>query len=285
MRRNLFILCLSFLTIPVFAQKLPDVQINSLSAPVNIRVDGKHTEWKDVYAAENKRTALLYSIANDDKNLYLIIKSTSAASANKIMLGGITFVVNTQGKKKEKDAFSVTYPLVQRTTRNQGGRNGGQGGNRIGQGGGQNRNQQTQEQRDSSIAVMRKTALAGVKEIKIAGFKEITDSLISIYNEYGIKTVASFDAKGAFVYELALPLSLLELSPTDGKEFVYQIKVNGMNNSGGMNLPASAVRSVTVVSDGNGGRRVAMEGNGGGQNFQDLMSPTDFWGKYTLIKK
>jgi hypothetical protein len=272
MKRNLFIFCLSFLAIQTFAQKLPDQQETSLSVPANIRVDGKSTEWNDTYAAQNRRTELFYSMANDDKNLYLIIKSSSSANINKIMLGGITFTVNNEGKKREKDAIAVTYPLISRNNSGFGGRGQGQQRPGNGMGGIQNRAQLSQEQRDSLAILSRKAMLAKVKEIKICGITSIPDSLISIYNEYGIKAVASFDAKGAFVYELAIPLNLLKIAATT-QEIAYQIKLNGLNSTG----------FVGNWGDGNGNR-----GNGfgvGGDNFQDLMSPTDFWGKYTLVKK
>jgi hypothetical protein len=289
----------SLFAINTFAQKLPDVQTVSLAAPANIRIDGKYTEWNDTYAAENKRTDVFYSLANDDKNLYLVIKSATSAVASKIMLGGITFSINTQGKKREKDAISVTYPLVVRANRNQGGRNAlGQGQNRVGgnQGGGQNRNQQTQQQRDSASLVQRKTALASIKEIKVSGFKDITDTLVSIYNEYGLKAVANFDQHGALVYELAIPLNLLGITAAEGSDFVYQIKVNGLNmmNFGGNNSGRgnNGGGENVVVGGGGGGNfgggRAAGGfggGNAGATNMQDLATPTDFWGKYTLLKK
>ncbi len=267
------------------AQKLPDVQNAALTAPANLRIDGKANEWEDTFSAENKRTSLLYSVANDDKFLYVVIKGIGTANINKIMAGGITFNVNTEGKKKEKEALSVTYPLVKRAPRGQGGgRQGmGQGGGgqaRTGFGGGQgqNRTPLSAAQRDSASLVQHKAQLATVKEIKISGFKSITDSLISIYNEHGLKAVAAFDSKWAMIYELAIPLSLLELSIDKPKEFVYQIKVNGLvmpgfgGGGGGNNFGGGGVR-------GGGGF------GGGGNNMQDIMSPTDFWGKYTLIKK
>ncbi len=289
-----FTFLLVFLSITIRAQKTTDIQTVALNAPANIRIDGKATEWSETFAADNKRTSLLYSLANDDKNLYLVIKGMGTANINKIMAGGITFNVNIEGKKKEKDAFSITYPLVKRAQRGQGGGRqgmgqaaGGQARGGFGGGAGQNRVPLTTAQRDSASLVQHKTQLATVKEIKIAGFKSITDTLISIYNEYGVKTVASFDAKGAMIYELAIPLNLLELSIDKPKEFAYQLKVNGLviagfggaggggNNFGGAGGGAAR---------GGGGGNFGGQG-GGGNNMQDIMSPTDFWGKYTLTKK
>lgn len=280
MKTSYLALFLCMIGFGALAQKMPDVQASNMPAPANIRIDGKATEWNDTYAAENKRTNIFYSIANDDKNLYLIIKS---ADATKIMAGGVTFVVNTQGKKRDKDAMSVTYPLISRANRGQGGR--GQGGQR--QGGFQNRTQQTQQQRDSAALVLHKSQLATVKEIKIAGFKAIPDSLVSIYNEYGLKAVAGFDQKGAYVYELAIPLTLLELNPADGKELMYQIKLNGLSNMGfGGNGGGGGFGGGRGGFGGSGGGGARQGGfGGGGNNMQDLMNATDFWGKYTLYKK
>lgn len=284
MKKLYFLVSLSLIAITSFSQKLPDVQVVGMLPPTGIKIDGKALEWNNQYAAENKRTELYYSLANDDKNLYLIVKSANTINTNKIMLGGVTFTVNPQGKKRDQAGLSVTYPLINRGNRSQGGRNQGQNRQGGSQGRGQNRVQQSQEQRDSIVLITRKTQLTTAKEIRVGGFKNITDSLISIYNEYGIKAVGNFDQKGNYVYELAIPLTLLEIA--DKKDFAYQLKLNGLNNvsfgDGGKNAGRNGL-------GGNGGGRAGSSfgggGNGGGNNVQDLMSPTDFWGKYTLIKK
>ena len=282
-----------FLSFVSKAQKLPDVQNIALNAPINIKIDGKGTEWEDNFAANNKRTSLLYSIANDDKNLYLVIKSSGSANINKIMLGGITLNVNTDGKKKEKESMSVTYPVIKRAARGQAGvrGQGGRGGNTGGGAARQDGVQLTTAQRDSASLANYKTQLATVKEIKVLGFKSITDSLISIYNEYGVKTVATFDDKGAMIYELAIPLSLLDLSTTNPKEFAYQIKINGLVTTSFGGGAGAGGRGGSGGAGGGGGGRGGVGGGGGfgGQaggasSFQDLMSPTDFWGKYSLKK-
>lgn len=256
----------------VQAQKLKDIQEVSVSAPANIKVDGRNTEWNDTFQAENKRTGIFYTISNDDKNLYLVIKSTDVQKNTKILAGGITLAINTEGKKKEKESITLTYPLISRPT--QGG--GGQGGRRqmgaiiSGAGGGT----QSQEQRDSAMAVMQKRQLGQVKEIKISGFKKTTDTLISVYNDLGIKAFSSIGNDKAFFYELAIPLDELGISKDAPKEFAYNIKLNGLQLQG---------------LDGGGGGRGGFSGNRGsfgprgpGIDFQELTSPTDFWGKYIL---
>lgn len=278
------------------AQKLSDVQDVSVWASA-VKVDGKHNEWENNFKAMNKSTNLTYTLANDAKNLYLAIQSKDVTNNSKILLGGISLTVNPSGKKNDKEGFKVIYPVVAR--RRPGGAPGAGGGATTGVrvqggpgGGGFGRFQDMSPmQRDSMQRAIARTQLGGAKEIKVFGFKDIPDSLISIYNEYSIKTIASISDEGVFMYELSIPLELLEMSADKPKEFSYNIKLNGLQINfggfaggarpgGGGGEGAPMVR-VEVAGGGGGG----MGGGMGGFNFQDLITPTDFWGKYILTKE
>ena len=302
---NTFCFIASSLTIAQ-AQKLSDVQEVSVWAPA-VKVDGKHNEWENNFKATNKSTNLTYTLANDAKNLYLAIQSKDLTNNNKIMLGGITLTVNPSGKKNDKESFKVIYPVINRQRGPGGGANrsvtvssasGGSGGPtevRVVQGGpgGFGRFQDmTPAQRDSLQRAIARTQLASAKEIKVFGFKDIPDSLISIYNEYSIKTLASISDESVFMYELSIPLALLEMSADSPKEFSYNIKLNGLQINfggfsgggrpgGGEGASGAPMVRVEVAGGGGGG----MGGGMGGFNFQDLITPTDFWGKYILTKE
>lgn len=256
----------------VFSQKLPSVQENSLIAPANIRIDGKNKEWGTGFQALNKRTNLQYTICNDDKNLYLIIKSADVLNNRKILAGGITFSINTDGKKNEKESIQLTYPVI---TGARGGRGGGWRGQGQGQGRG-NRMQESAKERDSIMAAGQRSQLAQAKEIHIKGFKNTTDSVLSIYNESGIKAFASIDGENAFFYEAAIPLEALGISKDYTKEMAYQIRLNGLQMQS-FNGAAFSIELSPAGRPGGGMR--------GGSGFEDLSSPTDFWGKYTLALK
>lgn len=279
------------------AQKLSDVQEGSVWASA-VKVDGKHNEWENNFKATNKSTNLTYTLANDAKNLYLAVQSKDVTNNNKILLGGITLTVNPSGKKSEKEGFKVIYPVINRQRRPGAGPGAG-GGATVGvrmQGGpgGFGRFQDmSPTQRDSLQRAIARTQLASAKEIKVFGFKDIPDSLISIYNEYSIKTIASISDAGVFMYEVSIPLALLEMSADKPKEFSYNIKLNGLqinfgNFSGGSRPPGAPAGGgtgevVTVVrGEGGGG---GGSGGMGSFNFQDLITPTDFWGKYVLTKE
>jgi hypothetical protein len=285
----LFLSCYGF----VHAQdKLPSLQKGSFRAPSGIHIDGSLADWKDSLRAYNKSTKVYYLLGNDDKYLYLAVRASDATTKAKIAAGGITLLINTAGKKKEQDAFSLTYPVINRTA-GRGGRRGGGGGASA-----------------LTDSASKQQLISAAKEIKIIGFKDVDDTLISIYNEYSIKAAIGFDLNSNYCYELAVPLKLLGLNADDAKEIAYNIKLNGLQ---------TAVKMVTISADGGGGAGLTISGDGGGGGFrssgggggsrggggggggkggrggagggnntidyQDLTSPTDFWGNYTLAKK
>lgn len=246
--------------------KLKSVQEGSVSAPANVKIDGNLSEWPGTFQAYNKSVKLFYTLANDSKYLYLIAKSTDITNIAKIQAGGINIIINTADKKKDENAFSLTYPVV-----NRGG--GGRGFRRGGFGGFGRNSDLTDSAKKAMTAESHKQLIDAAKEIRVTGFKDITDTLISIYNEYSIKSAVGFDDKDAIICEIAIPLKELGLTADQPKEFAYHIVLNGLP------LPNGA-------SFGGGGGRGGRSSRGGGVNidYQDMLTPTDFWGKYTLAK-
>ena len=150
-----------------------NVQESSVWASQAVKIDGKTSE--NNFGAFNKNTQLFYTMSNDDKNLYLVIKSTDNSNNNKIMMGGITLTINTDGKRKEKDGLSITYPLIVRQQGARGGQSGGgqrqmyggmrEGGQRSAGGSfGQRSQNSSGAAADSAIIARRKQQLATVKE-------------------------------------------------------------------------------------------------------------------------
>ena len=305
----------------VFAQntdkKLKDVQATNMLAPGKVKVDGQLGEWNDNFQAYNKATKLFYTISNDDKFLYLTVKSTDATNNTKIVAGGITLSINTDNKKKEEGAYSVTFPVPAKQERGQRGQRGagGPGGGFAGGGftgaGGFGRNRVVDT---AALLEQRKQTVASSKEIRVLGFKDIADTLISIYNDHSIKTAINYDAQGNYMYEVAIPLKLMNLSVDNAKEFAYNVKVNGRElpnfdrqgaggggnfgaggaGGGGGNLGGGGAGGGGgfggggrggAGGGGNFGGGGARGGGGGNDTFAELTSPSDFWGKYTLAKK
>jgi hypothetical protein len=287
MKDNLLMLTKSFLYFvltTVFCQtahgqKLNNIQEGSIPAPANIKVDGKLLEWSNGLQAYNKATQLYYTLANNNQTLFLVIQSTDQSNNRKIIAGGISLTINTTGKKRDKDAFIITFPVVSPSgMRGQFRRRGSSG--------------DQQERPDSAaIAALRQKVRSTAKEINVSGFKDIADSVISIYNEYGIQAAVDYDAKGNFVYELALPLKLLHIALADAKELAYNIKVNGIQSvnrggdgAGGNDGGGGGFGGGRRGGSGGGGFNGGGRGGGGDSDLQSMMSPTDFWGKYIPVK-
>jgi hypothetical protein len=287
----------------LFAQegKLKTVQAGSVWAPAGLKVDGNLKEWDDTFQAYNKTTKLFYTISNDDKYLYFVVKSIDVPNNAKIIAGGITLTINTEDKKKDQNAYNITYPIIPRPARGQ--RGGGGGGGRGGAGGGG----RGVPPDSAAIAAQRKQTIEASKEIRVLGFKDIMDTLISIYNEYSIKAAIGYDPLGNYDYELAVPLKELNLTVDNAKEFAYNVKVNGIEIPAGFGGPggpggnggADAIRGGgapggDAVRGGGGAPGGGRAGRGGGGGAPpapgsardpEMYAPTDFWGKYTLAKK
>ncbi len=274
-------------TLTAIAQKLPNIQKNSLRAPANISIDGKTTEWNNQLQAYNHATDIFYTVANDDRNLYLAIQATNPTIINKIIGGGITFTIQTSNKKTDKDGMSITYPIFDPKKRPYINKEhepnqlsaaivDGQvmlSGSKDGQMVLQNNKPinkvdiKTIEQRDSAMKVNNKRIGESSKFIRVNGIKDM-DSLISVYNQDGIKTAQLFDNNLAYNYELAIDLKKIGLSINNSTKFNYHIKLNGVpatvmhvNIAGGPTMDAVSKSDATAAS------------------------PTDFWGEYILAKK
>jgi hypothetical protein len=255
---------LQAIVITAYAQKLPNKQIVSLRAPVNIKIDGKTNEWNDLLQAYNHATEVFYTLSNDDNNLYLTIKASSYPVINKIINGGITFTV-TGSDKKSKDGVSITYPVFE-------------GNNKPSL----NINKSLFEQSashsvipDSIVLVTNRKLEEKSKLIMLTGMKGV-DTLISIYNEDHIKTAERFDNKMAYTYELSVALSQLGLSINDETKFNYHIVLNGesilpVKKSDNMKKLSPDVTNGLIFA------KLVLE--------NQTTAPTDFWGEYTLAKK
>src|ERR1700743_3293772 len=215
-----FLVICSFAAQSLVAQKLPNIQEVSVWAPSGIRIDGKPTEWNSELPAFNKSTNVAYMLSNDNDNLYLLIECKDAVINKKIVAGGITFSINADDKRKTDNAPAITYPILKNvpyaTVLS--------AINRL------DYKKNTPAQFDSVRKAGNKVLTDEGKEIKVTGIKAIQDTLISIYNENGIKAAMLLDDSNSLIYELAVPLKLVGLSPSpkQGKKFMYNIMLNGM---------------------------------------------------------
>jgi hypothetical protein len=262
MKKILWVMLL--FTTQVIAQKLPNIQIASLRAPANIKVDGKATEWVNQFQAYNNKTEIFYTIANDNENLYLAVQATDEAVIKKIVMGGITFTAN---KRDAKNTAAFTFPAYDSS-------------NNSSYFKFNNSKIDAQTNADSLMNIYNKELSTRYKLIGIAGVNTITDSLLAIYNKEDIMAAARFDSKLNYTYEIAVPLKYLKVNAS-GK-FMYNIKLNAATIDGGKVKIISPRPNLNllVYIDAKG---VTNQLGNDPQSFS-LAAPTDFWGEYTLAK-
>lgn len=256
---RLFLFFLPFtLAFNLKAQKLPNKQAETLRAPDKVKIDGKATEW--TFKAFNKATDVFYTIANDKDNLYLAIKVEDMGIIRKILSSGITFSVNSTGKKWNENTVSVTYPVFNYKTKPYINFNDKPDGSGL----------------DSFVLANNRRFGLQSKFIRTSGIKGM-DTLISVYNGDGIRAGAAFDGKMSYTYELAISLNHLKPAiGADGKLY-YRVALNAikMDDMPGINVvrdPSGNIQSVTVV------KRDALPNSGG------MSADTDFSDEYVLSK-
>jgi len=250
------------------AQNLPGVQQLSVKAPASLKIDGHTDEWAP-FKADNNDIASLYTIANDDINLYLAIKMNSLRILEKILTVGITFTVNKDRVKDYKAVGNkaITFPLLDVTKRYFILRAAGAGTLSIPVNIAGPIIISPIKPADSANLLANKLLKEGATTIKVDGFTGLPDT-ISIRNAHNITAGLNLDKNGFYTYELQVPLKLLGLDNTGPKPFSYSIKL----------------RSILELRKGNEGKvyHYRMEGNRN-PNF-DLNGTADFWGEYILAK-
>lgn len=245
-----------------------------MRAPANIKIDGKPIEWGQ-YQAYNRATNVFYSIANNDANLYLVVCATEPVIIEKMVVGGVTLTVNISGKKSDKGAASITFPVFDKNNphfylnfnRNELLKDTVKNRNKI----------------DSLSKLYNKKIINSLVKIGVEGIKPITDSIISIYNEEGIVAASHFDSKANYTYELAVPLKYFGLTTANLAKFSYNVKLNG-STAGGSNVQIIKTRAGERIIYTAGDGTNWMVGMATPSNMI-LAYPNDFWGEYTLAKK
>lgn len=251
------------------------------------KADGISSEWNEPLNQYNDATKLAFALANDDKNLYIIIESLDPQTTFSVLRGGITLNINTSGKKK--DGIKLTFPLMEKPPMPKEG----------------------EEHRDHAPAPAEREnemhdPAAMNKSIRVSGFKNIPDGELPAINQNGIETGMSIHPNRDLIYELSIPLEQLQVGLDLKKPLVYNIKINEPGKSGfkregapeggnGGGRGRSGGRGGMGGGGMGGGGRGGMGGGGRGgmgggggqrpmQGGESSAKSADFWIKYKLVK-
>ncbi|MDR0421009.1 MAG: hypothetical protein LBH30_06155 [Prevotellaceae bacterium] len=77
----------------------------------NIVIDGDDSDWESAVSLFDESSGLMYSIANDDENIYVLVKATVESSMTKFVMGGVEVWISADGKDKRKTGIKYPIPL------------------------------------------------------------------------------------------------------------------------------------------------------------------------------
>ncbi|MGY3213157.1 hypothetical protein [Mucilaginibacter sp. HD30] len=253
------------------AQKLPNVQQGGTKAPANIKIDGKTTEWGS-FAADNYATGLRYTMANDDKNLYLAIQATDPNVLSKITQRGVLLIIDLSGQKTDKNAITVQYPVFEVQYKNKPYLKFSNAGGLMAV-----ERAAIHANPDSMLAVANKRLKTNDKYIRTSGITDV-DTLLSVYNDKDIVARQGFEKWELYNYEIAIPLKHLKLSASAKQKFSYHIILNGIElmKDAGMKQVLIDGKMVWTIEPG-----AALYKK---EDFPVITATTDFWAEYTLAK-
>ena len=239
----------------------------ALKAPATaVTIDGDNKEWGDSLAYYNAESKLNYTIANDKQNLYLVIRTNDVSKQNYILSSGVTFGIDTKGRKK--DAYAITFPKS------------GQEGMRRG----------APNLEENKL----RAGILNFRKIVVKGFNDISDDEISFSNAFGIQIAIGFDDKGYMIYEEAIPLDLFHAGDLAKNDWSFNIKLNPPSKPED-NSMKSDISTAGVPGFASGGRGGSGGSRGGrisaGNSFAAVpaanaaeQKPIDFWGKIKLAQ-
>lgn len=227
-------------------------------APAIITIDGNSQEWGGLNFT-NEKAKIAYTISNDKDNLYLVIKTNDLIKQRNILGAGVTFSINTAGKKST--THMLTFPYNDKDNANE-------------------------YLTLDAAQLQAKAGLSKYQKIRPEGFVDITDEQLSVSNPYGIKIALAYDDAGYLIYEEAIPLTLLHAENNIDKEWAFNIKINGLANK---------VKPVSVtvyvhrrdIASNNSGLGMPGGTNQGGAaygKFIELTPAVNFWMKFKLAK-
>ena len=197
----LCIICSCGLSTNAQVIKNDDTIVNQWASD-SLQIDGDLKDWGDSLKYFNENTNFSFNLRNNNETIYLAIKSRDKQNLSRILARGISFSINSEGKKKP--GATVIFPLVARSSQPQ---------------------KPTTPNKDSKE--VQKQILKRIQQIFVTGFPEIIDGPVSMKNTYGISAAAGFDTQDNLIVEVAIPFSHLGFT-AEQNLIACLIEINGV---------------------------------------------------------
>ncbi len=268
--KSTLILIVSFITLNVNAQKLPNVQSTGVRIPANSKMDGKTTEWDGKFQAYNTATNLYYTMANNAEFVYLIAHIKDPSVIKRITDFGFTFEIYQNETLRNKDMVSVTLPYAANKYFSL------------------NLSKPTGADPSLEKDILKENNSLLSKNHKYTLVKGVQglDS-VAIYNDKGIAFVEAFDSNEDYTMELQLPVKFIKFLSGNESKFSYRLVINARPNFGPVrqiiSLGAGGSATFTEAKDFTPEQK-AMNEEISAMNAIKYAA-TDFKAEYTLVKE
>jgi len=266
--RNLNLLLFAALvSTSVSAQKLPNKQDAGLRIPADVKIDGKATEWNNTFQAYNNSTDFYYTMANSDDELYVVVQAKDQYVFKKIIDRGLTLSVKNP---KNSKIANITYPHTSYTTKD----------GRVSQSFGINMSVGIDRVSEEEIAGYNNILKSKHKFIKVDGIDGV-DSVVSVYNENGIRAAEHFDNNRIYTLEMAVKLKQLGFAANNGEKISFKLKVNTVEGA----PVIDANTKMSMIGGGEMSPEMRQEAiSYMTEKVVKMYQGTEFSGEYTLAK-
>jgi len=228
---------------------------------------------------------MMYGIMNDNENLYVFLEISDKTVQRKVLMGGLTFWMDTVGKKKKQ--LGITFPLKGSMKNQQGKKNRENMMNQR-----QNKNLRT----DIDNKEVNKKFESGFNKMEIVGFNNENEPMVVFnQNPKGVSAKIKFDNKGILNYMASVPLKLIfnnvdEFLSDKTKLFSFgfetgkietPLMVSGKKPGGG-GRPGGGRSGGGKPGGGRNLGASSIGGRGAGSRMggmQELTKPSKFWVK------
>jgi len=251
-------------------------QVEDLNQTTSKSIDDMHY---------NKDARMLYSIYNDDQYLYVVMSVTDRTIQKKILMGGLTFWMDTIAKKKEQ--FGITFPRA------------GSMKNSFAKMNKEQMMQQMQNggmQQSMNYAELNQKFSNNLNDMEIVGFNNKKEpEIIFNQNANGINASIQFDEEGTLHYQADIPLKFVFNNPEEylnnpNKVFSFGFETGAVDMP---SMPSGGRPGGMAGGMAGGGMAGGMAGGGmrgggmpgGMSGMQELSKASRFWVKTAHLSK
>lgn len=187
-----------------FAQKRKSLSQERMYYNAGIQINGDLSDWGDSLHYFYNKQGLQYEVAQDDTHIYIAMRVKDDSWQMQALYQGFSFLINCEGKKKEGP--TLVFPVPDR----------------------ESLRALASKDKDEQVSDVRMGILGAVRGIYVKEMVDVVDGLISLENNYGIKTAVRIDSADALCYEAAIPFERISSSLSMKQVLAFNIKINGM---------------------------------------------------------